>query len=329
MQRLLLLFVVITNSSIAYAADKIMWAPSGDWKILTSTSQKVNLNDTLYATQGGKVGIGVLAPSLKLEVSGTVKATAAQVDTISNTAGTGAVTFSQGLTVTSGKVLKADSIQTTSGSPPQGFVPIGGMVAVMPTTHANAWQPPASGAIKDGFMRADGGTVPTCTDCIIPAGTALPDMRQRYPKGSNTGTSGATGGANTLVGHYHGMGTGATLNITSSGGTTVTGSIGEDGGHSHTVPQKYRDAADGHNHGSSNGYLAQAGNSSGWIAYTGLTVSGSGTHVHGFSLSAPSHTHPAGNFGGAIGLVTGGLDGNGSVNNEPSYMEVVWVIRVK
>ena len=138
MKRIILLTFLWSSS--LFATDKILWAPSGDWKILTTTSQKVNLNDTLYTTQDGKVGIGVPTPSLKLEVSGTVKATAAQIDTISNTAGTGAVTFSQGLTVTSGKVLKADSIQTTSGSPPPGFVPIGGMIAVMPTT-AGTWQP--------------------------------------------------------------------------------------------------------------------------------------------------------------------------------------------
>lgn len=97
MKRIILLTFLWSSS--LFATDKILWAPSGDWKILTTTSQKVNLNDTLYTTQDGKVGIGVPTPSLKLEVSGTVKATAAQIDTISNTAGTGAVTFSQGLTV--------------------------------------------------------------------------------------------------------------------------------------------------------------------------------------------------------------------------------------
>lgn len=80
-----------------------------------------------------------------------------------------------------------------------GSVPIGGMMAVMPATHANAWQPPADcTTIKDGFMRTSTNAgvacvVPTCADCAIPAGTTLPNMWQTYPRGgattSNTGSS--------------------------------------------------------------------------------------------------------------------------------------------
>ena len=340
-----LLFMLLLSTPV-FAADKILWAPSGDWKILTTTSQKVNLNDTLYTTQDGKVGIGVPTPSLKLEVNGTVKATAAQIDTISNTAGTGAVTFSQGLTVTSGKVLKADSIQTTSGSPPPGFVPIGGMIAVMPTT-AGTWQPPATGAIKDGFMRADGGSVPTCADCSIPQGTVLPDMRQRYPKGSNTGTSGATDGSNTVnaaftgssgtysvsvPAHYHGFGTGSGL----GGGGSV---IRSNGGN---YPS--RDVSLGSPYGTGYG---TCGSSDPIISiHMGEDDRKDGTCGARVTMFAIDHGH-----NGTIGLVTGGQNGNaafsasgsntpaGTVavtpttgtagNNEPAYMEVVWVIRVK
>ena len=72
MKRLLILFTALSLSSSLFAADKVLWAPSGDWKILTTTGQKVNLNDTLYTTQDGKVGIGVPSPTLKLDVAGSV-----------------------------------------------------------------------------------------------------------------------------------------------------------------------------------------------------------------------------------------------------------------
>jgi len=354
----ILLLGLLSNGVLA--ADKILWAPSGDWKILTTTSQKVNLNDTLYTTQDGKVGIGVQAPSLKLEVSGTVKATAAQIDTISNTAGTGAVTFSQGLTVTSGKVLKADSIQTTSGSPPPGFVPIGGMIAVMPTT-AGTWQPPTTGAIKDGFMRADGGSVPTCADCSIPQGTVLPDMRQRYAKGSNVGTSGTTGGSNL----YTPAGTNAASNVPASG-LTFSGTSGT---YSVSVPGHYHGfsltASTGvnltHNHGFrtnwspantfiDNYYMATADVENRYLGSTTYSntntviISDSGTLDHSHSVSgsvglvsgsngntsfsASGSNTPAGSIAGtatAAAQVFTGTQGN----NEPAYVEVVWVIRVK
>jgi hypothetical protein len=91
------------------------------------------------------------------------------------------------LTLPAGKTLT-----NVGGSNPPGMVPIGGMVAIMPSTHANAWQPPATNFIKDGFMRADGGTVPTCADCIIPAGTVLPNMVGSFAKGTSTTTGTAT-----------------------------------------------------------------------------------------------------------------------------------------
>lgn len=102
--------------------------------------------------------------------------------------------------------LRVDKIENLAGtSSPPGMIPIGGMVIVMPTNTSGvpipgAWQPPANcTTIVDGFMRAgyNGSTctVPAkCKDCIIPAGTALPNMYASYPRGGNT--SGVTGGAN-------------------------------------------------------------------------------------------------------------------------------------
>jgi len=69
---------------------------------------------------------------------------------------------------------------------PAPSVPIGGTVAVF-SNLPGAWQPPVSGAIKDGFMRADGAQVPaSCTKCKIPAGTTLPDLTDKMLRGSTT-----------------------------------------------------------------------------------------------------------------------------------------------
>jgi len=80
---------------------------------------------------------------------------------------------------------------TTKISSPS--VPVGGTVAVFSNLEG-AWQPPVSGAIKDGFMRADGAQVPaSCTKCKIPAGTVLPDLTDKMLRGATT--SGASVGS--------------------------------------------------------------------------------------------------------------------------------------
>ena len=95
---------------------------------------------------------------------------------------------------------------TNRGAP--GQVPLGGMIAVMPTMHANAWQPPATGAIKDGFMRADGATVSAqnVTDgSQFPAGTQLPNMVSAFPRGATTSAVAATGSDTRDISHNHAM----------------------------------------------------------------------------------------------------------------------------
>jgi len=85
------------------------------------------------------------------------------------------------------KPVRVNFLKNFDGTgPAPGGVPIGGVVAVVPNLHANLWQPPSSGAIKDGFMRADGNTIPSCSDCKIPSGTTLPNMVGRYVKGNST-----------------------------------------------------------------------------------------------------------------------------------------------
>jgi hypothetical protein len=230
------------------------------------------------------------------------------------------------------KTLQVDSIKNFAGtSDAPGMVPIGGMVAVMNrnnslVTLAGAWTPPATGVIKDGFMRADGGTVPTCSDCVIPAGTVLPNMVNSYPRGNTT--SGTAGGSNTAPAHYHGLGLGSGL---TAAGQTFTGSSGN---HSHggTISGAAKDNL-GH-------WLVRMDSN---LYYGPLPTMGGQTGAgvqessNGHSHSIPndsvtiSHTHGSSSVSGNIGLVTGGCDGNSnsSCNNEPAYVETVWVIRVK
>ncbi len=270
-----------------------------------------------------------------------------------------------------------------------GSVPIGGMVAVMPNIQASdAWQPPASGVIKDGFMRADGHTITAqnVTDgSKLRAGTVLPSMTAKYPRGNTT--SGTTGGANTYTpvgtnavsnvpasglsfsgspatysvsvpGHYHGMGTGANLSVDINHdhpNTAVSGAV---------VPYS----------GSTSAWVSGGGvvtfvggGASGTIAVSGglgtwgkeWTVTSNINHGHSWSGSVdlPALGVTAKTPTGSIGLVTGGSNGNaafsasgtntpsGSItgtataaaqaftgtqgNNEPAYVETVWVIRVK
>lgn len=231
------------------------------------------------------------------------------------------------------KTLRVDNITNlagTSGAP--GMVPVGGLVAVMPNTHANAWQPPAMGAIKDGFMRADGAVVPTCADCVIPTGTATPNMVTRFLKGSTT--SGTTDGSPTknLPAHYHGMGTGATLSVSIDHDHPSTGlssgSAATDGAHTHPIsfsPSQPISAAGA-------GTWQNSGGGAGQLVSATATSSGSHSHSVSGSTDLPNFTGSK-TPTGIIGLVTGGCDGNSgsscSINVEPAYMETVWIIRVK
>jgi len=201
-----------------------------------------------------------------------------------------------------------------------GQVPIGGMVAIMPSV-TGSWQPPASGVIKNGFMRADGSTVPSGQGSPL-AGKILPNMTNRYLKGSTT--SGNTGGGNTV--------TLAASNIPSLSGT-FTSTV--DGDHSHMMTHTHVINASGpHQHN-----ITSYGN--------GTAASGSGAargdHPSTLGLSSltnfdGSHDHTVNAFSGTTSFVGDHLHkttvtlGNASptaVNNEPSYLEVVWLIRVK
>jgi microcystin-dependent protein len=118
----------------------------------------------------------------------------------------------------------------------------------------------------------------------------LPDLRRRAPVGKGAsdtlGSSDAVAYASrslshthTVPPHHHAMGTGADLNITSSGAHT----------HTYQTPD-LGSSADFGSH-----YQVGGPNS----PQTGSTA----------------HTHPSNSFSGRIGLVTGGVDGNATMTS--------------
>lgn len=136
---------------------------------------------------------------------------------------------------------------------------------------------------------------------------ALPDMRQRFALGkaaAGTGsTLGGTGGSidhtHSVPAHYHGMGTGADLNITASG--------------AHTHPQSVSNVGGGALRASPYNINMQAD-----------TTDQIGT-------SSSTHTHSSGSFAGSIGLVTGGVDGNAAMTsgtNNPPFITVNYIIKI-
>lgn len=233
-------------------------------------------------------------------------------------------------------------IGSSTGIKGPGAVPIGGMVAVMPSTHANAWQPPTSGEIKDGFMRADGATI-DATDVsngsLFPAGTVLPNMKEKYPRGNIT--SGSTGGANTQASNVT---FGSSSISTSSGAASFNKNVmNTDGvGHSHGLSSAYAKIYPG---GLSNSifvvskyktipsesqyrysaYNVATDHSAVAGVTTGTELGGttdSGTPSWNSATVSTTFTNPT--FNQNLLSPT-----NNAVNNEPAYVEVVWVIRVK
>ena len=260
-----------------------------------------------------------------------------------------------------------------------GSVPIGGMVAVMPNIDAsNAWQPPSSGVIKDGFMRADGVTIAAShrnAGCKLAVGTKLPNMVNSYPRGNTTSTDGTTGtgGANTQAGsttvaqqptfstpaHYHSKGSGSTAATTvgvtggTCSGTFASSSHYHPGNVARGGDTVVRFVAYGIDVASDMSYTMSTGDEAGHRILAGSWPSGgvttevarTGGNSASASVSSTAATPTGSNaVAGFYGLYTGGADGNtaivnsrtaavtltdNAVNNEPAYVETVWVIRVK
>jgi len=227
--------------------------------------------------------------------------------------------------------------------------------AVSRTTYAGLYA-----VIGDTYGSGDGSTT-----------FNLPDLRRRAPIGR--GASDTLGGSDGITyasrsanqshsvpAHYHGMGAGATLNISSSGGGT-TGNQSADHSHSGTTGTE----STTHTHSgatetrSSNQFPARANSTAGnqnvlmRASTTGSdnnTVNDYFSHAHNFSTggqdvahthsfttggvsanhthSTPNHTHGSGSFAGLIGLVTGGVDGNAAMTSGTGqYLYVNYIIK--
>lgn len=238
--------------------------------------------------------------------------------------------------------LRVDKIESLDGlGTPPGQVPVGGMVAVMPTLHANAWQPGATGEIKDGFMRADGHaiTAQNVTDgSLFPESTILPNMVDKFTRGA--ATSGSSAGSNSITPtgtnsgsaftgnaatrsdwfknqsisatnppHFHSEGSGTGLTV-------------DDTTHTHTVNKSsWNGDQQLHNHQTSTAADAFV-LSSGGTAYAPGGASGQGFPMSGYYTSSESvawnsalvgTSNPSGftnGISGTIGLYNGGVDGN-------------------
>jgi hypothetical protein len=214
-----------------------------------------------------------------------------------------------------------------------GAVPLGGMIAVVPNLDtASAWQPPASGVIKDGFMRADGATVPSGQGSPL-QGRVLPNMtpsvgNDRYLKASRA-TSWTTGsyavsGSNTktiavanLPSHNHSMAHTHAIDHDHAAFDTASG-----GAHAHSIYWSTTQLRI---------YNTTAQHAGG----SGLTVSDSGLHAMSATSTGSAHTHTidvpnfTGNSGASSAANTGDVGSGTALNIEPAYLEVVYVIRVK
>ena len=225
-----------------------------------------------------------------------------------------------------------------------GQVPLGGLVAVMPNIDAiNAWQPPATGVIKDGFMRADGTIINAghaSQGCLLAVGTVLPSMTAKYLKGNTT--SGSSGGSNvhtpsgtnaasavpasgltfsgssssytvSVPAHYHGfslLATGQTLastSITSSSTNISYTGIGVVYGRGSLGANRAIYGDLNGSPGSMNGFTPQ-----GWTTFSNYAAAvnefvATINHDHGTHTHTTDigHTHGASTVTGSVGLVSG------------------------
>lgn len=205
-------------------------------------------------------------------------------------------------------LIPAGSVITTAASAaPTGWLLCDG-TAVSRTTYATLFA-----SIGTVYGAGDGSTT-----------FNVPDLRRRTPTGVGASdTIGNSDGvayasrsatqAHTVPAHYHGMGTGADLNITSSGGGT-TGNDSPD--HTHNI---------GFTTNINSAWTITGSGTAGYnITGTTTTTGASARHTH----STPNHTHPSGNIAGRVGLVTGGVDGNATMTSGAGqYIYMNYIIK--
>lgn len=175
--------------------------------------------------------------------------------------------------------LLIDKTPTTDGSTTTpGWVPIGGMLAIMPSTSSLSWQPPATGVIKDGFMRADGNQVPPCPDCGIPAGTTLPNLTSgKFLRGNTSSTLTPSGGTLTL-------GQATIPAVSSSATLSGTQSVGHTHSTAHGHSTNITDGNNqGHTHSASHSHGYSIGDDTVNHIHSADLIDGSGVHQHTFT----------------------------------------------
>jgi microcystin-dependent protein len=243
-----------------------------------------------------------------------------------------------------GMIIPSGTIMPYAGATaPAGWVFAAGQEYNTTGTYAKLFA-----AIGSAYCTNDHGAGGSCTTGVF----RLPDLRGRFVGGRDNmngiaanritaaktldGTIlGKAGGSQNVAGHYHGH----TLNITSSGSGTVTGTVGgADGTHNHTIT----DPGHAHNQlatyaGTGGGGFAGisgGGNTNTQITSSLTSISINSTnsgHGHGFSLTAPNHAHANGNFAGTVGLASGsgGCDGNSdSCNNLSPTIILNYIIKL-
>ncbi len=187
-----------------------------------------------------------------------------------------------------------------------------GLFAYLWANLANAQAPVSSG--RGASANADFDANKTLT---------IPDLRGKSPLGQSTSGVGSILGSpygtlehtHSVPAHYHGMGTGATLNITSSGSGT-SGTF--NGNHTHRIPTNQV----GGGASAGVGRVANANNTVGTSDVNTFDNSGTSTDLN-HSHSTPNHTHASGSVAGLIGLVTGGVNGNASMTSGTSTHAVI------
>jgi hypothetical protein len=238
------------------------------------------------------------------------------------------------------------------------------MVAVVPNLDtANAWQPPASGIIKDGFMRADGATVPSGQGSPL-QGKVLPNMtpsvgNDRYLKASRA-TSWTTGSYTTSGVNTYSLAANQLPTFTTDahghtwgGHWSIDNATSVSGGNGDGSQNTYSDGIVGIYAWGAGSYAERATGShvhhlsdstvQAWAfdfgggddLYAAVKGTDASTDNWGNTSGAtsqyylPSHRHWIMSRGTTTSAVTRTNASQQSINNEPAYLEVVYVIRVK
>ena len=169
--------------------------------------------------------------------------------------------------------------------------------------------------VADAYAAVSGGRgASAAADFAANKTLQLPDFRGYSPVGKAAigwpTDLGKTGGAlqhdHSLPAHNHGMGTGADLNILSSGASTTS----TNGSHSHSVTGVAGQAIAWYETPGNGNRTAPSTGGNNFGGQTAVAIA-NGAHAH----DTNAHTHASNKFSGRIGLVTGGVDGNATMSS--------------